>query len=126
MTQWYGFNYPFIGGAEGVLSRQEDDRLIRNDVLQILFTTLGSRVMRPTFGTPLRNFVFENMTPATLSELESAIENSLASFEHRAALVNLDLSPSPDRSYLSVHIVMRLITDPDNVIDIDAQVPVGG
>jgi hypothetical protein len=51
---WFGFNPPFIGGQQKVMSRQEDLRLIKNDLLQLLLTVPGERVHRPTFGSPIR------------------------------------------------------------------------
>ena len=57
MATYFGQNPPFVGGAEKVLSRQEDIRLIKNDILQLIMTSPGERVHRPNFGTAVRETI---------------------------------------------------------------------
>ena len=59
MVNFYGFNPPFLGGNQNVLSRQEDVRLIQTDILQLLLTSPGQRVMRPNFGTSINYQLFD-------------------------------------------------------------------
>ena len=116
---FYGFNPPFIGGQQKVLSRQEDDRLIKNDILQLLLTVPGERVMRPTIGVNLRNFVFENMDESSIGTLRSDIITKIGSFEQRVDVLNVDLKPNYDSNSLSIKIAVVLRKDPKRTIIIE-------
>lgn len=83
---YYGVNPPFVGGPQGILSIQTDERLIKNDILQLLLTLPGERVYRPTFGTRIRAMVFENPTPQDLAQLESDIVQQLSVEEPRVTV----------------------------------------
>lgn len=116
---YYGFNPPFIGGSQNVLSRQEDDRLIKNDILQLLLTVPGERVMRPAFGVNLRNFVFENLISSDLSTLKSEIEEKIRIYEPRVDVDYVDLIPDPDTNGLQIKIIVTMKKDPKKQLSIE-------
>lgn len=94
MSRYFGFNAPFLRNrtASGlasptlVLQRQADERLIRNDLLQLLLTSPGERVMRPDFGSGIRRFLFEPITTQTMSSLRRNIEQTVSKYERRVNL----------------------------------------
>lgn len=116
---FYGFNPPWIGGLQNIMSRQEDDRLVKNDILQLLNTIPGERVMRPTFGVNLRNFVFEQLVSADLSLLESHIVEQLTVHEPRVDVQNIELIPDPDRNGLQIKIIVTMKKDPRKQLSIE-------
>jgi phage baseplate assembly protein W len=91
MATFYGANAPFRGGKEKVMSRQVDERLIKNDLLQLLLTAPGERVMRPEFGAGLRNFVMQPLTTIDLDDLRSDLLNAIGRFERRVNVTKIDL-----------------------------------
>ena len=91
---WFGYNAPFIGGNEGVVSRQVDEKLIKNDLLQLLLTSPGDRVMRPSFGTGIRKFVFEPITSDTIDTLRQSIQDAIDAYEPRVTVTNIDIDTS--------------------------------
>ena len=119
MATFYGFNPPFIGGPEGVLSRQEDDRLIKNDLLQLLLTVPGERVNRPDFGVNLRNFVFEDSTPQSLSILASEVKSAVLRQEPRVNLLDLQIISDPDTNQIKISLAFNLKIDPTRVINLE-------
>lgn len=116
---FYGFNVPFIGGPQNVFSRQEDDRLIKNDILQLLLTVPGERVMRPLYGVQLRSFVFEQSTDADISILQSEISQSIVEFEPRVIVELVDIVRDDDRNGLNVKVVVRLKKDLKRVLTVE-------
>lgn len=116
---FYGFNPPFIGGPQNVLSRQEDDRLIKNDILQLLLTVPGERVMRPSFGVPLRSFVFEQSTVSDINSLKGDIERALEDFEPRVTVETVDIETDEERNGINVKIVVRLKKDLKRLLTIE-------
>ena len=81
--QWFGFNPPFFGGQQGVLSRQAGIRLVQNDLQQLILTLPGERIMRPTFGTPLRALIFDNVTEDDLVVMSEEIIKAINIFDTR-------------------------------------------
>jgi len=119
MATFYGFNPPFIGGPEGVMSRQEDERLIKNDLLQLLFTVPGERVNRPDFGVNLRNFVFEDSSPVSLDALANDVRIAVQNQEPRVNILQLNISSDPDTNKIKLNLAFNLISDPTRVINLE-------
>lgn len=116
---FYGYNPPFWGGPQNILSRQEDDRLIKNDILQLLLTVPGERVMRPDFGVSLRSFVFEQATDADLASLEREITEKLTTYEPRVIVNAVQLTRLDDQNAIRISILARMVNDPTKVISIE-------
>ena len=115
---YFGWNPPFIGGAQNILSRQEDDRLIKNDILQTLMTVPGERVMRPEFGVNLRNFVFEPMTEQDLSSLREEIRDKVAN-DPRIIVRSVNLERDDDNNRLNIKIIVVMRKDPKRRLTIE-------
>lgn len=118
-STFYGMNPPFLGGPQNVLSRQEGDRLIKNDILQLLLTVPGERVMRPLFGVHLRSFVFEQSTTGGLNALQGDIERAIAEFEPRVTVEAVAVERDDDRNGLNVKVVMRLKNDLKRLLTVE-------
>lgn len=117
--QFFGYNPPFLGGPQNILSRQEDVRLIKNDILQLLLTVPGERVMRPEFGVQLRSFVFEQSTNADLSGLQMEITEKIATYEPRVVVDDVSLFRDDARNGLQVLVVVHLVNDPTKSLSIE-------
>lgn len=96
MSEFFGYNMPFLGGQEVVLSRQEGERLIKNDLLQLLLTAPGERVMRPDFGSPIRGFVFELMTSGAIDILGMRIKDAISKYERRVSISDVSITGTDD------------------------------
>jgi uncharacterized protein len=119
MATFYGFNPPFFGGSEAVMSRQEDDRLIKNDLLQLLLTVPGERVNRPNFGVNLRNFVFEDSSPSSLSSLANSVQGSIIAQEPRINILELQIVSDPNTNKIKLSLAFNLKVDPTRVINLE-------
>jgi len=118
-AMFYGFNPPFIGGSQKVMSRQEDEKLIKNDILQLLLTVPGERVMRPDFGVDLRNFVFENGDDDALEALRSRIAVQVEQNDRRVRVVRLDLEKNEQFNAVKIKLVVNLKNNPKGEILIE-------
>lgn len=110
MAKYWGFNAPFLGGNQKVLSRQVDDKLIRNDILQLLLTAPGERVMRPDFGSEVRNHLFGQMDETSKSTLISSIRNAMEKYEGRVQVtdINVEYDNVNNRTDIKVYGFFRL------------------
>ncbi len=116
---FFGMNPPFIGGAQNVLSRQEDERLIKNDLLQLIMTIPGERVMRPEFGVSLRSFVFEQLVGADLASLELELVQQIQRQEPRVTIDTIGITPDAERNGMQVKLVFRMKKDPKKELSIE-------
>ena len=112
MAKYWGMNVPFLGGPQKVLGRQEDLRLIKNDVLQLILTVPGERIYRPNFGTNLRLVIMEQMTTQTLFDLRTSIMNALEEYEPRLVNVDVQLTTGSNECSLTVKVTGTLSFDP--------------
>lgn len=53
------FNFPFNIDSRGLTAPVDTEPHIRQMIEQVLFTELGERVNRPSFGTPINQLTFE-------------------------------------------------------------------
>ena len=123
MAIYFGYNPPFIGGAEGVMSRQEDLRLVKNDILQLLLTMPGERVHRPTFGTVIRSSLFDPSDETSYEILADDIEEKLRLSEPRIFNTQVFVQPAGDH-VVNIRIVANLTFDPNAVLELDQEVQV--
>lgn len=80
---WFGWNAPFFGGQQGVLSRQTGLRIIKNDLKQLILTMPGERVMRPDWGTTLGTIVFDNASSDLLDNVSASIVSAINTQDRR-------------------------------------------
>ncbi len=63
--------------ADGYALNKEYVDLIKQNLKMLLLTAPGERIMEPNFGIGLRNYLFENNSEITYSEIESKIRNQV-------------------------------------------------
>lgn len=82
---------------------------IRQAILIILLTNRQERVMRPTFGAGLKDFVFEPVSPTTMASLQTRVHDSLIDWEPRIDVIDVSVAPSPkDLSTVLIDITYRV------------------
>ena len=89
---FFGFNAPFFGGPSNVMSLQLDERLIKNDMLQLIMTAPGERIMRPTFGTAVRPSLFEGLDDASKRDIIDTIERQTLAHDDRVKLTEVSIT----------------------------------
>ena len=115
----FGYNPAFYGGPNNILSRQEDEQIIKNDLLQLILTVPGERVFRPEFGTPLRSAVFEPLDRLTIDTIRDKVIEAIQHHERRVDLVTLDIVGYEDQNALRILLVAKLRSDPTKFISIN-------
>lgn len=78
-----GWSFPPGIGAQGGLSLTHEHSELTQAILIILTTSIGERVMRPTFGSQLPDLMFEPITTHTLNLAEQYVEQALGMWEPR-------------------------------------------
>jgi uncharacterized protein len=71
------FDYPLHFDGHGRTAETTDDEHIRDMIEQVLFTTPGERVNRPTFGCGLLQLVFAPNSDALAAATQLTVQGSL-------------------------------------------------
>ena len=90
-----GWSFPptFDNASRSVelVSAEED---IWQSLYILLSTSLGERVMQPTYGCNLQELLFENLTPTVASNIKEVLRTAILYHEPRIRLNRIDLNLS--------------------------------
>jgi phage baseplate assembly protein W len=67
---------------------------IKSNLINLLLTEVGERVMNPNFGCELRRFLFEGITDFNTEELAASLRNSISIFVPEITVTNIGISPT--------------------------------
>lgn len=139
MKSFLGIPYPIRKTPKGFLCTQYGIDQIKSDMLVLLLTNPGERVMNPNFGTPLRKLVFEPNDNTLQLQAKSMIINSLKQWEPRIAVQQVEvlsrvdtnsLNPDDNKEELENILFIRIIfVDPQQikvVQELTLEVPLAG
>ena len=98
MSKWFGVSFPFyrgnslLGATSRVLPKQEDSRLIRNDLTQGLLTLKGERLFRDNFGGDVGRFLFDLNDSQSRTQLEQSIRDQIRTYHDRIILTRISIN----------------------------------
>lgn len=132
MSYFMGVPYPIKKTAFGFLPKQTGIDQIKSDLLVLLLTNPGERVMTPEFGTPLRRLIFEQNDQFLQETARNMIIDSINRWEPRIVVKAIDISSNPSRDVLNrfddgtnseniLYIRINFI-DPENIIEVQSLV----
>jgi hypothetical protein len=78
-----GFAFPFRIEREGGVAAEAGVEKLRDNVVHVLFTNLGERVMRRDYGAGLRQLVHDPINDALLSVVQHQVIKGIAQAEPR-------------------------------------------
>ena len=68
---------------------------IKNNLINFFLTGKGERFLNPTFGTGLRNLLFENITKQNVDAIDGEVRDSLRNNFPQVVPVNINTVGSP-------------------------------
>ena len=99
------FNYE--RGTTELVKYEKD---IEESIGIILGTIPGERVMFPTFGCPIRKFVFETNSPTHMTMLKDAVYDALLFNEPRIKIENIEIKDDTyEQGLINIHIFYSVI-----------------
>lgn len=111
MRNGFAPKFPFSidrNDSDYVLVNKTED-LVRQNLINLLLTSPGERVMDPEFGVGIRRFLFENNTPNTLSNIRSAIDSQVKKYMPFVGITNIFFNTSAEsQGYLGIIIVYNV------------------
>lgn len=94
--EWKGITYPLESGEYGVFNTAVDEELIQGNIIQILGTYRGERVMLPLFGSRIRDYIHDPADDVTLRLLRVEIIDAIKMWEPRVFLKSASLRMIPE------------------------------
>lgn len=86
-----GISFPWRRGKTQVPAAAQDEQLLADDLVQLLFTSKRERVMRTTLGTDLNKAVFENNDDLLDAVVRGEIAGSVGRSEPRILLSSVEI-----------------------------------
>ena len=106
-----------LSGGRIKTSAYETD--IRESILLILRTNPGERLMRPTFGAGLVDFVFESMSAEGIERLRTRVSDALILWEARIDVLAVDITvddSEPNKLLIDMHYSVRATNTQHNLV----------
>jgi len=132
-----GTPYPIVKTAQGLLATTRNNNAIKADLLQLLLTNPGERVMLPDYGTAFRTLLFEQNTVTLAEKARSLVIQAITNWEPRIAVTDITVrnqgtmfqnnQTDPDSMGNELYISISFST-PDNIGEVDTlvlQLPMG-
>ncbi|TJZ91302.1 baseplate protein [Paracoccus gahaiensis] len=114
-----GWTFPVRVNARGGLDWSSGAASIREAVWLILATPKRSRIMQPTFGCGIHDYVFAPNNPGTRAAIMDEVRQALVRWEPRIDVLRVTAASPPDTSntlMLSVDYRVRANNAAQNIV----------
>ncbi len=86
-----------------------NERAISRSVRNLVETIPTERFFNSLIGTDIRDSLFENFTPLTVTVMEDQIRTTISNYEPRANNVKLEVIGLPDRNTLEIKVLFDIV-----------------
>jgi phage baseplate assembly protein W len=124
MAQYIGLSFPFRKEGSEFPAESQDLELVRESLLQIVSTNRGERLMRPTFGINVLDYIFESNTDILASTIRSQVVDAITRFEDRIIVSDVQVQRNEEVVVISITYILRSTRQVDTVA-LSAPVPIG-
>lgn len=114
-----GLAFPLRVDSSGGLALVSENRELEEAMRLILGTAYGERPMRPEFGCGIHDYVFAPVDSSTAGCVAFEVRQSLARWEPRVEVVDVDVTSDPDRGdtlYIDITYQVVGTNDPRNLV----------
>lgn len=85
-----------------------DLNAIKNSIRNIFNTVPGEKILNPTFGLNLKQFLFDPLSDLRAMDIAGLIRSKLTFFEPRISLINVNVYPMYDTSEYNIEIIFSI------------------
>ena len=121
-----GIRFPLDYSPEGFFySTDSVLEQSKSNIINLLLTSKGERVMQPNFGSRLKELLYEQITPQSMSDLQSEIRESISTQLPHIVLNDVIVIPKADENIVNVQIEYTTKIEPDTFDTITFNFEVG-
>lgn len=103
-----GVSIPFNGPAVFNSTYATKDQ-IKSNLINLLLTDQGERVMNPNFGSNLKRDLFEFITDDNITGLQQQIADAISTFIPQIQATNIIITQDPDNHAITVNLAYSII-----------------
>ena len=106
--------------ADGYALNKTYREMVAQNLKMVVLTAPGERIMEPTFGVGLRNYLFKNNTKQTYHEIESKIREQVSFYLPFVTIIEVKIEDYLKETGITsngVKISLQYNIDPISVID---------
>lgn len=114
-----GWGFPLRVDPNGGIALVSDEREIEEAIRVVLATSPGERPMRPDFGCAIHEHVFDVVTPTTINQIQSKVQEALELWEPRVTVDGVDCMPDtndPSIVYIDIRYRINDTNSPRNLV----------
>jgi|TARA_B100000900_G_scaffold414246_1_gene440374 phage baseplate assembly protein W len=109
-----GISLPFSG--PGIFNTTfETKEAIKTNMINFFLTGTGERFLNPTFGSGLRNLLFDQLTEEKIDQIKTVIQEGLSTYFPRVITKKIELKADPDTN--AVFFTMRYAISETSIED---------
>jgi phage baseplate assembly protein W len=101
-----GVSLPFKGPFKSTFTTAVQ---IKSNLINLLLTAKGERVMNPNFGCNIHRQLFEQLTTETEQKIINSIIEAVNTFIPEVTLLNIVVNPNTDFNSISVTVDYKII-----------------
>jgi phage baseplate assembly protein W len=101
-----GVSLPFKGPFKSTFTTKDQ---IKSNLINLLLTNKGERIMNPTFGCDIKNQLFQNITTQLQQNIIDIIVEAVNTFIPEIRLLDIVVSPDIDSNSISITIDYQII-----------------
>jgi len=104
------FNKPFT-------STYTTKNQIKSNLVNLLLTDMGERVMNPNFGCNLKRYLFENINDVNAEKVKNAVLSSVGYYIPEITVTSIAVTPNTDYNSIdiSVNYILNISQTPDEI-----------
>ena len=104
-----GVSLPFNGGAGPFNSTYSTKNQVKSNLLNLLLTVPGERIMNPEFGCRLKELLFEGITDDINELITNTINTSIFTYIPEIESTNIVVNSSRDENLITVTVRYKLL-----------------
>ena len=111
-----GFSFPFqIDPISGGLTIETGDEKIKQNIIQILLTGVGERVMRRTYGGGVAQLVHDPNNAAMQAIVQHQVSRSIGQWEPRVLLQTVSITQEDGTLTVHLSYIIRSTRQPQSL-----------
>lgn len=104
-----GITLPLKLGSNGYFEQAFDALTqIRSNLINLLLTKKGERLMQPSFGCDIHQYVFSNITSNTEANVRGAIEEAVQTWMPFVKIEQVKVQTDPDYNKILVSVIFTI------------------
>lgn len=88
---------------------------IKSNIINYILTDRGERVFNPTFGSNIRRYIFENITPNSIQNLQNQLQDDLSLYFQTVTFDEIKIVPNFDTNLINIIINYSIYNDSNEI-----------